>query len=35
VNPPEGNFSSSPVAGNIHDLVDLVEAPVHTVGQDF
>jgi len=26
--PPDGQFSSSPVGGNIHELVDLVEAPV-------
>lgn len=33
IHPPDGQFASSPVGGNIHDLVDLVEAPIHTADE--
>ena len=29
----DGNFTASPVAGNIHELVDLVEAPAFVAGE--
>jgi cytochrome P450 len=30
IDAPDGEFSSSPIGGNIHELVDLVEAPITT-----
>jgi cytochrome P450 len=30
----DGAFESSPVDGNIHELVDLVEAPAYVAGED-
>jgi cytochrome P450 len=33
IHPPDGQFSSSPIAGRIHELVEFDEAPVFTAGE--
>jgi cytochrome P450 len=33
IHPPDGQFSSSPIAGRIHELVEFDEAPVFAAGE--